>query len=147
MPFIVAWWEPVSDSTIVEGIIHAELKHLRSNKRREFFKIECRDAIKVVAKCSAKYPPSIEQLAAQRNEDKPIFDWLLFGPQIGRARIYQGETPDVVFALEDDCYRAGVSKEEVAILLTEASSFHYTQAQTLKLLNAEPLPVGFWRVQ
>jgi hypothetical protein len=54
--FIVAYETPVSDCDAAEAEIHRKLGNFRSNKNREFFKIDLRYAILTAMEVAAKFP-------------------------------------------------------------------------------------------
>lgn len=57
VPFVVAWWEEVSDSCLAEQEIHRRLDEHRSSKSREFFQLELKAAILVVQEICADFQP------------------------------------------------------------------------------------------
>jgi hypothetical protein len=47
-PYLVAYFEKVSDCDLAEKRVHEELKQFRKNPNREFFKVSSTKAVKVV---------------------------------------------------------------------------------------------------
>jgi hypothetical protein len=70
--FIVAFEIPVSDCDVAELEVHRELVNFRFQKKREFFKIELRHAIRVVMEIASRFAadsdtPNHEQPATQES--------------------------------------------------------------------------------
>ena len=77
--FVVVWWEEVSCGLSAEKAIHNKLDSFRENRRREFFRIECKKAIELVHAVCKHFPPI---------KSPPLSD-SDFGPWVGTARMHR----------------------------------------------------------
>ena len=73
-PFMVAYFEEVPDCAAAESMIHEHLKRFRVGKRREFFQLPLRDAIRELSQIASKLRESAEIYDAEICEDE-IFEW------------------------------------------------------------------------